>query len=245
VVEETTPVKVRLRKLAMDAPAFTSTWRVSPDHIEGRLDWQQCERESTWTTKRIRVSRRTGTLTAGALLLGASSGAILAALATRTEPSKRCGVYGCKIVWSDPTPSKAWAVTGAVLLTGGVVLLVVGGGTKVETLADEPKQARSTGPCLSPRELSELLLVLKVGQKLWPVRLEENGHVRVLVPEGTRVPAGVDLQLLVFRAPSSTGDLPLSRGQVLETLRLDAAPAITGARPVQAEGTADFPLVPP
>jgi hypothetical protein len=245
VVEESTPVKVRLRKLAMDAPAFTSTWRVAPDNIEGHLDWQQCERESTWTTKRMRVSRRTGTRTAGAVMLGASTVATLAAVATLPKPQERCGVYGCTVSWSDSTPSKVWAASGLVLLTGGLVLMVVGSGTKVETLADEPKQVRSTGPCLTARDVSELLLVLKVGQKLWPVRLEENGDVRVLVPEGTPVPAGVDLKLVVFRAPSAAGDLPLRRGQVLETLRLDSAPASTQPKPVQTEGRADFPPVPP
>jgi hypothetical protein len=245
VVEESTPVKVRLRKLAMDAPAFTSTWRVAPDHIEGRLDWQQCERESTWTTKRIRVSRRTGTRAAAAVMLGASSVATVAALATMPQPRERCGIYGCTASWSDSTPSKVWAASALALLTGGVVLWVVSSGAKVETLADEPKQASSTGPCLSPNELAELLLVLKVGQKRWPVRLQENGDVRVLVPEGTRVPVGVDLELVVFRAPSGAADLPLVRGQVLATLRLDPAPVITEAQPVQAEGTANFPAVPP
>jgi hypothetical protein len=245
VVEESTPVKLRLRKLAMDAPAFTSTWRVAPDRIEGHLDWQQCEREISWTNKRVRVSRSTSTRTAGAVLLGLSGVAMLGALATRPEPEKRCGFNGCSFSSPDATPSKAWAASALVLLTGGVVLMVVGGGTKLETLADEPKQARSTGPCLSPAEVSELLLVLKVGPKLWPVRLEQNGDVRVLVPEGTRVPTGVDLQLVVFRAPSAAGDLPLIRGQVLETLRLDTAPAITETKPVPTDGRADFPPGPP
>lgn len=244
-VEQTTPVTVHRRKLAAEAPSLASSWRLTPNNIEGHIAWQQCEREESWTTKRTRVTRTPGTRNAGLALVGVSSLLTVASVATYPEPVKHCGVYGCTYSDPDTTTTKALGVSALVLLTGGIVMMVFGGRTEVETFADEPKQVRSTGPCVLPSELADLVLVLKVGRDLWPMRLEANGDVRVLIPDGAKVPTGVDLEVVVYRAPAGAGDLPLSRGQVLKTLRLDATPAPAKGPPTTVEGRADFPLVPP
>jgi hypothetical protein len=239
-MEDTTPLKVQRRKLISDAPAFTSSWRLGPDHIDGHIEWQQCEREISWTTRRVRVSRTTGTRNGGAVLISAATVVTAITAATYPKPEKHCSFYGaCTFSSPDTTLTKVLAASGLALLVGGVVMLAVGDRAKVETFPDEPGQARSTGPCISPRELPELVLVLRVGRNLWPIRLEKSGDVRVLVPEGARVPEGVDLEVVVFRAPADVADLPLIRGQVLETLRLDAAPKPAEATPAEAEGRAD------
>jgi hypothetical protein len=237
VVEGTTPHKLQRRKLVADAPAYRGEWRVSREGISGQLDWQTCERQLSWTTSRVRVTRSPRMSQAGAVLVGAGSLLGVVALATVPEPEKICGFYGCQYRDPDLTKNQALAGAGLGLLVAGGVMMLVGGRTQVERLPDTPGESHSVGPCLSERELADLLLVLNVGAgQLWPVRLEPSGGVRVLVPEGSRVPPDTDLKLVVYRAPAGASELSLARGTVLARLRLE-----TPAPPAPPAGSADFP----
>lgn len=238
VFEVTTPVKLERRKLVPDAPVYKGEWHVTRDAIQGRLTWQTCERHSTWRTTRMSVarSRKLGTL--GAVLAGSATILTFAAAATYPEPEKRCDVFGCVYTDtdSDLTQTRLLAGTAAVLLVTGVVLMLTGGKTRIEKLDDIPGRLDSTGPCFSQRELADLLLVLRVNGRLWPVRLAPTGELAVLVPEASRIPEGVDMDLLVYRAPPGASELALARGTVLARLRLDSPPP-----PPSPPGTASFP----
>jgi hypothetical protein len=68
--------------------------------------------------------------------------------------------------------------------------------------------------------LSELLLVLRgPGGQLWPVQIQPDGAVTIPMPGVPTIPRGVDLQLVVYRAPRAK-DPVLERGAVLDTLQL-------------------------
>lgn len=97
-------------------------------------------------------------------------------------------------------------------------MVLAGRQTDVEVLGDQPSQTRTLGPCLSPQEVSELVLVLRVGRALWLMRPDHDGDARrVVVLAGAQVAAGS------ISRWSSTGRQPasnlLTRRQVLETLR--------------------------
>src|SRR5690242_18161626 len=55
VADERGPVTEERRKRDPEAPLFRSEWQVRPDHIDGHLTWQYCERERWWTTKRVKT----------------------------------------------------------------------------------------------------------------------------------------------------------------------------------------------
>lgn len=239
-------MKLERRKLVPNAPLFVSRWNVAPDRIEGHIDWQRCERKVSWSTQRQRLTRSPSLRTAGTVMLGAAGLISIVAIASYPKPEKTCGIYGCEVSHPDRTGTKVLAATGLGLIAGGLVMLVVGSGTKVETLATEPSEARTSGSCLSDQEQAELLLVLSAKRALWPIRLDANGDARVLIPQGERVEPGMEMKVIVYRAPANGQDLPLARGQILETLQL---PPPAGSPPPPASepatGQAEFPEAAP
>lgn len=209
VADERGPVTEERRKRDPEAPLFRSEWQVRPDHIDGHLTWQYCERERWWTTKRVKTVKHEALKAPGAAFIGGGTvvGFLGVASMDRDHPN------------ADNTGPLLLETGGAVLAIAGIAMLAGKSDTTTETLSESREHDLKTGACLPSRDFAELLLVLKVGRALWPVRLSPQGDAHVEVPEGTQVPAHVDLELTVFRAPSGAADL-LEKGDVLETLRL-------------------------
>jgi len=56
----------------------------------------------------------------------------------------------------------------------------------------------------------------------WPVRLSSTAEARIPLPQTPDLPRGVDLKLVVYRAPRESGGV-FRRGLVLETFQLPRA----------------------
>jgi hypothetical protein len=221
--------RIERREPADDtAPLLRSSWRVEADAIIGRLDVQQCRALRQWTSLKVRVTTRTTNHSAGWTLVGiASVTGVIGAATLDYEPINSCPGQGVPlsevqncIKYPDNTLPYVITGTGAVLAVVGLVALLQKGGTTTEVLDRKSHSTGGTESCLTDADLRELLLVVRSADgRLWPVQLTSTAEARIPLPQSPDLPRGMDLKLVVYRAPRSSSGL-FQRGLVLDTFRL-------------------------
>lgn len=219
------PVEERRTRLWPKAPLLSASWQVEPRAITGEVTWTPCRHERRWSSAHVRTTRHAPSHTLGWMLLAVGGGANVGALVA-WDPEIKSVCHGpfqgdCHFEKADNTAAAALLVTSAVAYTGSMILFLSKPRQVEERLNPKQHHVVETAACVPARDLAELVLVLKVGQQYWPVRLDEHGRVQVLVPTGVDVPRDVDLELVVYRAPRGAAQLPMHKGQVLDSLRLE------------------------
>jgi hypothetical protein len=110
--------------------------------------------------------------------------------------------------------------TGAVLGAVGMVMALQEGSTSTEVLNTKDHSRSVTEPCLAASDLAELVLMARdPAGHVWPIRLASSTEARIPLPQSPDVPRGVELELVVYRAPRHSGGL-YRRGTVLDTFQL-------------------------
>lgn len=208
-----------------DGEGISSEWQAEDGRVTGKVDWGSC-RVERMSYRVVEVTRwREPDKLTGYLLLG--GGVLSTALGLALwNASGSCPSGGC-----SGERNSTFLVLG---LGAGLPTMGVGAATllgKVSVTAEKGERQEDVkdeiGSCIQPRDLAELALVLEVeAGKTLPVRISEDGSAVIEVPAGSALPQGVDLPVVVQRAPRRAGDI-LSRSQVIGTVRLgdDAAAA--------------------
>lgn len=213
------------RRTPVDAEAeiVSSQWQAEPGRITGKVELGECRVERMSYQVVTVTTRREPNKIAGYAFLG--GGLLMTAVGFALwNASASCPNGGC-----SGERNSAFLVLG---LGTGLPAMGVGVGTLIGKLSvkDEPGERKEdvkneVGPCVEPRELADLALVLQVEEgKTLPVRLSADGSAVIEVPAGFELPQGVDLPVVVERVPRHTGDI-LRRSQVVGTVRLDAGAA--------------------
>jgi hypothetical protein len=208
-----------------EGEGITSEWQVESGRITGKVDWGSCQIERmSYRTDEV-TRRREPDKLLGYVLLG---GGVLSTLVgfSLWSASASCPNGGC---------SGERNVTFLVLgLGAGLPAMGVGGMTllgkpslSVEKTERHEDVKKEVSGCIQQQDLAELALVLEVeaGKKL-PVQLSADGSAVIELPAGFQMPRGVELPILVERAPPRSGDV-LERAQVIGTVSLDADSAQT------------------
>jgi hypothetical protein len=229
------------RRVPLDeaSPLLRSRWQIEPDEVVGQLDLQTCQTTRAWTVTKTRTTDRKPQRELPWLGLGVGAAFAIGAAATydshaqfycdgqpQTEPVVSILVRdpnSCHFESPDNTVPQVLAVSSLLFLSLAVVAGLQKGDRSREVLDETRHGAVATEPCLGPRDLQRLLLVVRgpTGQ-LWPVRLSADGQARIPLPQSPELPRGVDLELVVYREPRFDGGL-LKRGRVLDTFRLPRA----------------------
>lgn len=209
--------------LGEDGRMAPPVWHFREDAVVGQMPPTMCDTTRVWDTtrERVTVKRAHPAWGIGFLAAGAVSATAGSALLNE-QPERVCsGQYpyeSCSEHQPDKDLGVAFATMGLALGGAGLLALLIH--TDQRALEHEQQLSRQVERCLSRRELGELLLVLRgPGGQLWPVQIQPDGAVTIPMPGVPAVPRGVDLQLVVYRAPSSKAPV-LERGAVLDTLQL-------------------------
>lgn len=206
--------------LSASAPIWHASWHEEPDAIVGQLDVQECRTSRAWTSLQMRVTERTPYHSAGWAFVGlASVAAFVGAVAWDSKVNYHCDDYpgGCHSEFPANTLPKFMLGTSLVLGTTGVIMVLEDGGTTSEVLSRKEDSSNVTKSCFTGHDLAELLVVARdESGRVWPVHLASTGEARIPLPQSPDVPRGVELELVVYRAPHSSGGL-YRRGLVLET----------------------------
>lgn len=101
--------------------------------------------------------------------------------------------------------------------------VAAGAGVGVQGISASLDVNRAKRSCFTGADLEELVVLARDdAQHVWPVRLASTGEVRILLPQSPAVPRGVELELVVYRAPRHSGGLD-RKGLVLSTFTLPAS----------------------
>lgn len=202
-----------------EGEGITSRWQVESGRITGKVDWGSCQIERMSYRIDEVTRRREPDKLLGYVLLG---GGVLSTLVgfSLWSASGSCPTGGC---------SGERNVTFLVLgLGAGLPAMGVGGATllgksslSVEKTERHEDVKKEVAACIQHQDLAELALVLELepGKKL-PVQLSADGSAVIELPAGFEMPRGVELPILVERAPPRSGDV-LERAQVIGTVSLD------------------------
>lgn len=228
--------RVSEQRIPIDAasPRLQVSWQHGPDALVAQLSPQQCRHDRAWVDSETRTTVRSPIRWVGPTAYGfATATSVLFAITYDREPDFKCGgqtieeprsdvVYpsSCGFHEPDNTLPKVLAVSSLVFLTVGVVSSLQRTQYKTEVLSETPQATSTTAACLTPRDLSELVLVVRApNAQLWPVQLSSDGRATLALAQTPQLPRGVDLKLVVYRAPRSNL-AALQRGQVLATFQL-------------------------
>lgn len=240
--------RVNEQRIPIDAasPRLQVSWQHGPDALVAQLSPQQCRHERAWVDSETRTTVRSPIRWLGPTAYGfATATSLLFALTYDRELDFKCDgqtveprpnvVYpsSCGFHEPDNTLPKVLAVSSLVFLTVGIVGSLQRTQYKSELLRETPQATSTTSACLTPRELSELVLVVRApNAQLWPVQLSSDGRATLALTQTPQLPRGVDLKLVVYRAPHSKL-AALQRGQVLATFQLPLPGDQPGAPPSQ------------
>lgn len=216
-------------------------WHFRDGVVVGQLQPTLCDTTRVWQTTRERVTEKRPRREWGIGLLGLGLASGIAGAATydsnlyltcNDNPDFN-GISqprSCSYREADNSLAKGF-LTAALLaeLVGAGQLLFTRPDVRVETLSRVEQATQQREPCSSRRDMSELLLVLRgpAGQ-LWPVQVSPAGAITVPLQTSRALPRGVDLKLVVYRAPHSKSS-SFERGQVLDTLQLPSDDEKDGA----------------
>lgn len=227
---------------AADAPLWRATWHVEADAVVGELDVQECQARRAWTTLDVRTTERIPYRSSGWAFVGVGSlASVTSAVTWDHEVTSKCDdptftpsgapVFApCRVETADNTFPKFMLGTAVVLGMAGLVMLLQPGGTTTEVLDRRRHQTSTTESCFTGNDLKEMIVVARdAAGHIWPVRLTSTGEARIPLPQTPDVPRGVEIELVVYRAPRSSGGL-YSRGLVLDTFVLPSG----GATPEHA-----------
>lgn len=217
---------------AADAPLWRATWHVEADAVVGELDAQECQAKRAWTTSDVRKTEHIPYHSTGWALVGLGTlASVTSAVTFNGEITAKCEdptfttggdlVPGsCRTERPDNTVPKFMLGTAVVLGAAGLVMLLHPHETTTEVLGRKRHEASATESCFTGHDLRELLVVARDDAgHVWPVHLASTGEARIPLPQSPDVPRGVELQLVVYRAPRSSGGL-YTRGLVLDTFTL-------------------------
>ena len=225
------PVLERRTPVDPGAPLVTSEWRVEGGKVVGHVQWSACKSERTWAVEEQHVKRVRPQPTAGWLALGVGALAGAVAVAAYHRPGTVCtdtypqvagsddpitpALASCHADQPDNSVSGVALAVGAIAIVTGLVLLAVRPSEQVTVLKHEPHAESEVGSCVSPAELSDMSLVLKLGPSRFAhVTLQPDGEAAADLSARARLPKGADLPVLVYRAPPALKDA-LPRFQVI------------------------------
>lgn len=197
---------------------ISSEWQAAPGRITGKVQWGACRIERMEYRFDTITTRREPDKIAGYSFLG--GGVMAAALGLALwGASASCPNGGC-----SGEKNSTFLILG---LGAGLPAIGVGGATLLGNVSvkDERTPRKEdvkdeVGPCIEPKELPELALVLKVAEgKELPVNLSEDGSATIEIPAGFVLPENAELPILVRRVPRHAGDV-LRREQQIGTVTL-------------------------
>lgn len=219
---------------AAGAPIWRSSWRVEADAVVGELDVQACQAKRAWTSSDVRTTERIPYHSTGWAFVGLGSlASVTSAVTWDHELTAKCedqtftptgnpAFTPCHAESADNTFPKFMLGTAVVLGTAGVIMLLQSHETTTEVLGSQRHETSVAESCFTASDLKELVVVARDGAgHVWPVRLASTGEARIPLPQSPDVPRGVELQLVVYRAPRFSGGL-YTRGLVLDTFELPA-----------------------
>jgi hypothetical protein len=200
---------------------------VETNAVVGELDVQACQAKRAWTTSDIRTTERIPYHSSGWAFVGLGSlASVTSAVSWDHELKTKCDgqVFDpCHVESADNTFPKFMAGTAVVLATAGLVMLLQPHETTTEVLGRKRHETSVTESCFTASDLKEMVVVARDDAgHVWPVRLASTGEARIPLPQSPEVPRGVELELVVYRAPRSSGGL-YTRGLVLDTFTLPVA----------------------
>jgi hypothetical protein len=219
--------------LQAEGELATPVWQFRDDAIVTQLKPGPCRATRDWVATEVRTTTRSPRRDLAGIALGVGLVAeVIGAATLDLTPEFYCDgmpvsgnvappyARSCEHRDPDNTVAKGLLVTGAVLLLVGTVASLQSTSVEQEVLGERAHQLDKVEPCISSRELAELVLAVRgpAGQ-LWPVKLTGSAEVAIATRQSPPLPRGVELQLVVF-TPPRTERTVLSRGKVLGTFEL-------------------------
>lgn len=200
------PILERRTRIDPALPIAQSTWEWDGRGFSGKLEWRACEVQTAWkeTEQRITKTKPNRTLPyilmpAGGLLSIAGTATYDFGEGTRVDCN---GGTDCRLEKPDNSLPVALMLSGGALVATGLLLTLQRPSVRVEDVRVHQKTRRTRAPCIEPRDLRELKLVLQVApRKFVTIRVEADSTARIDLPPDVTVPRDVDLPVLVYQMP--------------------------------------------
>jgi hypothetical protein len=204
------PVTERRTRLSPSGALGKSTWRWDGRGFTGKIEWQGCRIDTTWketeqsiTSTRPHAAVPYVTMAAGVAM--ATAGFILY---DYDGVQRTCTAGLCYDEDADNTLPSTLIVGSGLVAGSGFAAMKVRGGADVRDIKTEQKRASENGPCIQPKDIGELKLVLQISDKKFvTIRVERDWSARIEIPAGIELPRNVDLPVLMYSVPRKASHL--------------------------------------
>jgi hypothetical protein len=187
-----------------------STWRWDGRGFTGNIEWRGCRIDTTWQETEQSITKTRPGVAVPYVAMAAGVALLTAGLVTYDYDGvqQTCTAGVCYNEEVNNTPQTMLIVSSGLILGGGIALLKVRPNAEVKDVKTEQKRASENAPCIQPKDLGELKLVLQISDKKFvTIRVERDWSARIEIPPGVELPRNIDLPVLMYRVPSKASHL--------------------------------------